>query len=136
MMVLEKQKFYVPIMCQKRGLSERVKMKEAYLPLPMAIGREMNGYRTADEWPFVCKTDGYPTKVRWPSDSRALGQVYASESRFCHVDGATFVNMKDQNRGIFCPFMYNLRQILHKYVVLSAFYALGELTKCKLPFFF
>ena len=45
-------------------------MKEAYLPLPMASGRELNGYRTADEWPLVYKTDGYPTKVRWPSDSR------------------------------------------------------------------
>lgn len=43
MMVLEKQKFYVPILCQKRGFAERVKMKVVCLP-------PFDGHRTGDEW--------------------------------------------------------------------------------------
>lgn len=74
-------------------------------PRPMAIGHEMNGYRTRDGWPLGCDTDGHPTKVRWPSVPRAFGQVYASDSQFGCVDGAIFTNMEGENQYVFNLFM-------------------------------
>ncbi|MBR2360065.1 MAG: hypothetical protein IKA75_06590 [Bacteroidaceae bacterium] len=72
-MALEKRKIYTPIMCNGRGLAEWRDGRGVFPPHPMGIGRKVNGHRRRDGWPFVCEMDGHPTKVRWPSDSRALG---------------------------------------------------------------
>ena len=98
----------------------------------MAIGLEMDGHRTRDEWPFGCNTDGHRTPDGWPSDYRPSAQLYAPASLFHSADDAIRTNTKGQISYIFTPFMQNLGRILHKYAQLCPLYAFTKLTKCKL----